>query len=186
MEYLVGKGLVVRQRGVGTRVVSPKVRRALELTSLFDDLDAIGQRPTTEVLSNTIEDASAEVAELLGVPRGSPVIAIRRLRSALNQPIACLTNHLSASRITLSTDALETDGLYQLLRRSGVQLHSATQVIGARTATAAEARMLGLSKGSALLTMQRTAYDDHGSVVEYGNHVYSAARYSFHMSLLSI
>lgn len=186
MEYLVGKGLVVRQRGVGTRVVSPKVRRALELTSLFDDLDAIGQRPTTTVLSNTIEDASADVAELLGVPKGTQVIAIRRLRSALNQPIACLTNHLSASRITLSTEALETDGLYRLLRRSGVQLHSATQVIGARTATGAEARMLGLSKGAALLTMQRTAYDDHGAVVEYGNHIYSAARYSFHMSLLSI
>jgi GntR family transcriptional regulator len=186
MEYLVGKGLVVRQRGVGTRVVSPKVRRSLELSSLFDDLDAVGQRPTTRVLSNTIEDASAEVAELLGVPKGAPVIAISRLRSALDQPIARLNNYLSASRVSVSTDALETQGLYQLLRRSGVQLHSATQVIGARIATAAEARMLGESKGAALLTMQRTAYDDHGTVVEYGNHIYSAVRYSFHMSLLSV
>ncbi len=186
MEYLVGKGLVVRQRGVGTRVVSPKVRRTLELSSLFDDLDAIGQRPTTRVLSNTVEDASAEVAELLGIPKGAPVIAISRLRSALDQPIARLHNYLSASRLSVSTHALETDGLYQLLRRSGVQLHSATQVIGARTATAAEARLLGESRGTALLTMQRTAYDDHGTVVEYGNHIYSAGRYSFHMSLLSV
>jgi GntR family transcriptional regulator len=186
MEYLVGKGLVVRQRGVGTRVVSPKVRRSLELSSLFEDLDAIGQRPTTRVLSNTIEDASAEVAELLGIPKGAPVISISRLRYALDQPIARLNNYLSATQVSISTDALEAQGLYQLLRRSGVQLHSATQVIGARTATAAEARILGESRGSALLTMQRTAYDDHGSVVEYGNHIYSAARYSFHMSLLSI
>jgi len=186
MEYLVAKGLLVRQRGVGTRVVSPKVRRSLELTSLFDDLDAIGQRPTTQVLSNTIEEASAEVADLLGVARGAPVIAISRLRSALEQPIARLSNYLPASRLSLPTGALETQGLYRLLRRSGIQLHSATQVIGARTATAAEARMLGEAKGSALLTMQRTAYDDHGTVVEYGNHIYSATRYSFHMSLLSI
>jgi GntR family transcriptional regulator len=186
MEYLVGKGLVVRQRGVGTRVVSPKVRRSLELSSLFDDLAAIGQRPTTQVLSNTIEDASADVAELLGVPKGAPVIAISRLRSAVGQPIARLNNYLSASRVSVTTDALEAQGLYQLLRRSGVQLHSATQVIGARTAAAAEARMLGENRGAALLTMQRTAYDDHGAVVEYGNHIYSAARYSFHMSLLSI
>ncbi|PZS13542.1 MAG: GntR family transcriptional regulator [Pseudonocardiales bacterium] len=186
MEYLVGKGLVVRQRGVGTRVVSPKVRRSLELTSLFDDLEAIGQRPTTQVLSNTIEDATAEMAELLGIAKGTPVVSIARLRSALGQPIACLTNYLSASRISLPTEALESQGLYQLLRRSGIQLHSATQVIGARSATAAEARMLGEGKGAALLTMQRTAYDDHGTVVEYGNHIYSGARYSFHMSLLSI
>src|SRR5581483_10600232 len=57
MEYLVDKGFVVRQRGVGTRVVSTKVRRSLDLTSLYDDLAANGQRPTTKVLSSTIEKA---------------------------------------------------------------------------------------------------------------------------------
>jgi DNA-binding GntR family transcriptional regulator len=35
-------------------------------------------------------------------------------------------------------------------------------------------------------SIQRTAYDDHGVVVEYGSHIYAAARYSFQMSLLSI
>jgi GntR family transcriptional regulator len=186
MEYLVGKGLVVRQRGVGTRVVSPKVRRSLELTSLFDDLEAIGQFPSTDVLANTVEEASAEVAELLGIAKGAPVISIVRLRSALGRPIARLNNYLNAERLSVPTEALESQGLYQLLRRSGIQLHSATQVIGARTASAAEARLLGEARGAALLTMQRTAYDDHGTVVEYGNHIYSAARYSFHMSLLSV
>ncbi len=185
MEYLVSKGLVVRQRGVGTRVVSPKVRRSLQLTSLFDDLEESGQRPTTEVLSNVIAPAPAEVADMLGIPVGAPVSEIVRLRGALDQPIARLTNYLSAERLMISTQALETSGLYQLLRRSGIQLHSATQVIGARTATVAEARALGERKGAALLTMQRTAFDDHGKIVEYGNHIYSAARYSFQMSLLS-
>lgn len=185
MEYLVDKGMVVRQRGVGTRVVSPKVRRSLELTSLFDDLEASGQRPTTEVLSNTVEVAPAEVAEVLGVPDGTPVLTIVRLRCALDQPIARMTNYLIAGRLSISTEELEDQGLYQLLRRAGIQLHSATQVIGARTATVSEARVLGERKGAALLTMQRTAYDDHGVVVEYGAHTYSAARYSFQMSLLS-
>jgi GntR family transcriptional regulator len=186
MEYLVDKGLVVRQRGVGTRVVSPKVRRSLELTSLFDDLEQAGQRPTTQVLSNGVEDASSEVAHALAVAVGTPVIVVVRLRSALDQPIARMTNYLPAERLSITTESLEKQGLYQLLRRAGVQLHSATQVIGARNATAAEARVLGESKGAALLTMQRTAYDDHGVVVEYGSHIYAAARYSFQMSLLSI
>lgn len=186
MEYLVDKGLVVRQRGVGTRVVSPKVRRSLELTSLFDDLEAGGQRPTTRVLSNTIEDAPAEVAEALAIPMGSQVLTIVRLRSALDQPIARMTNYLPADRLAVTTDALEEHGLYQLLRLAGVQLHSATQVIGARNANAAEAQLLGGRKGAALLMMQRTAYDNHGVGVEYGSHIYAAARYSFQMSLLSV
>jgi GntR family transcriptional regulator len=186
MEYLVNKGLIVRQRGVGTRVVSPKVRRSLELTSLFDDLTSSGQRPTTTVLSNTIVDCPAEVAEALEVPDGSPVLMIVRLRSALDQPIARMTNYLPAQRLSITTDALEEQGLYQLLRQAGIQLHSATQEIGARNASVAEARALGERKGAALLTMRRTAYDDHGVGVEYGSHIYAAARYSFQMSLLSV
>src|SRR5919107_5174041 len=55
MQHLVDKGMVVRRRGVGTRVVQPKVRRPLELSSLYDDLTTAGRRPTTQVLSNVVE-----------------------------------------------------------------------------------------------------------------------------------
>lgn len=185
MEHLLGKGLVVRQRGVGTRVVSPKVLRCLELSSLYDDLEHSGQHPTTEVLSNSIEGASAEIAEALAVDIGSPVLEIVRVRSAMDQPIAKMTNYLPAHRLTVTTQELRAYGLYQLMRRAGITLHSASQVIGARTATAAEARLLGERKGVALLTMQRTAFDDRQVIVEYGNHIYYASRYSFEMSLLS-
>ncbi len=185
MEYLVDKGLVVRQRGVGTRVVSPRVRRSLNLSSLYDDLASAGQRPSTAVLTNTVGSAAPDVLHALGLREGEPVITLVRLRNADGQPIAKLTNYLPSDRITIRTDELESDGLYALLRRAGITLHSATQVIGARPATAAEARALGDRRGAALLTMQRTAYDDHGKPVEYGNHIYSAARYSFEMSMLA-
>ena len=67
MQHLVDKGLVVRRRGIGTRVVQPKVRRSLELTSLYDDLEATARRPTTRVLANEVVPASDEAAEALGL-----------------------------------------------------------------------------------------------------------------------
>src|SRR3954447_4574319 len=73
MQHLVDKGLVVRRRGVGTRVVQPKVRRPLELTSLFEDLAGTGQKPTTAVLSLGAEPATEEVASRMTVAVGSPV-----------------------------------------------------------------------------------------------------------------
>jgi GntR family transcriptional regulator len=185
IQYLVEKGLIVRRRGIGTRVVSPKVRRSLELTSLYDDLVHSGQRPSTTVLSHRVEEADREVAQALGMQEGTPVVAITRLRRAMDQPIARMSNYLPQDRVEINSDDLEQQGLYQLLRAAGVQLHSAAQVIGARSATSAEARLLGESRGSALLTMQRTTYDDHGVAVEYGSHIYAASRYSFEMSLLS-
>ncbi len=185
MESLVDKGLIVRRRGVGTRVVQSRVRRPLELSSLYDDLKKTGQEPATVVLSNTVEPAPAAVAEALGLAEGSPVIVVVRLRSARDQPLARMCNYLPASRLEISTEALEQQGLYQLIRAAGIRLYAATQVIGARNATAAEARLLEEGRGAAVLTMERIAYDDNGTAVEYGTHIYAATRYSFQMSLLA-
>jgi GntR family transcriptional regulator len=175
MQHLVDKGLVVRRRGIGTRVVQPKVRRPLELTSLYEDLAGAGQRPTTAVLDVETVEANDEVADRLHIAVGDEVSRIVRLRSAVGNPIAKMTNYLPQNIGTL----------YELMRSRGVQLHSATQTVGARNATAPEARLLGEPRNAALLTMQRTSYDDHGTAVEYGNHLYAASRYSFEINLLT-
>jgi GntR family transcriptional regulator len=185
MQHLVDKGLIVRRRGIGTRVVQPRVRRPLELTSLYDDLARSGQSPTTRVLDIEQVEADAEVAEALRCPVGAPTLKLVRLRSAGDIPIAKMTNYLPERVGPLIEEDLEHGGLYALMRGRGIQLHSATQVVGARTATAAEARLLGEGRGAALLTMQRTTYDDHGTVVEYGTHVYAASRYAFETTLLT-
>lgn len=184
MEQLVAGGLVARRRGIGTRVIQPKVRRPLDLTSLHDDLSAGGQQPATSVLRFETVAAEAEVAARLGLDERAPVVWIERLRSALDRPIAMMTNYLPAALVTFEAEDLAGTGLYELLRRSGLRLHSAAQTLGARTATAAEARQLGESRGAALLTMERVTTDDQGSTVEYATHLYAASRYSFEINLV--
>lgn len=184
MEQLVDRGLVVRRRGIGTRVVQPKVRRPLELTSLYDDLSAGGQVPTTELLRFETLEATADVAGRLELEEGADVVYVERLRSARGKPIARMVNYLPVDVVAFDAAALESGGLYELLRRSGVRLHSAAQTLGARSASAAEARMLGESRGAALLTMERETTDEHGRVVEFAAHLYAASRYSFEIHLV--
>lgn len=185
MGQLVSRGLVARRRGIGTRVIQPKVRRPLELTSLFDDLSAAGQQPTTTLLRFETVEASEEVAERLHLGEGTEVFWIERVRFAREQPIARMTNYLPIDVVTFGAEALEGDGLYDLLRRSGVRLHSAAQTLGARNATAPEARQLGEPRGAALLTMERVTTDDQGNIVEYASHLYAASRYSFEIHLVT-
>jgi DNA-binding GntR family transcriptional regulator len=181
--YLVDRGLLVRKRGVGTQVVQPRVRRPLELTSLYDDLAGGGQEPSTQVLSLDKLPASDAVAHALGLGDGEPVLTVERLRLAHGEPLAVLRNYLPVDLVTLTTEALERTGLYQLMRAAGVRLHLATQTVGARSATAAEARLLGDQRGAPLLTMRRTAYDDSGRPVEFASHYYRASLYSFEFVL---
>jgi GntR family transcriptional regulator len=74
---------------------------------------------------------------------------------------------------------LEQHGLYELLRASGIGLYSATQRMCAKNASAAEARMLNETRGTALLTMERIAFDQAGRPVEFARHLYRASRYAF-------
>ncbi|MGW2032395.1 GntR family transcriptional regulator [Streptomyces sp. NPDC001356] len=184
IQSLVDKGLLVRRRGVGTQVVHSQVRRPLELSSLYDDLESAGQGPTTRVLRNERIAAPADVAAALGLPEGAEVVVLERLRSTHGRPVAFLRNHLPASLLEPGTVRLESTGLYRLLRAAGIVLHSARQSIGARAASAEEGDLLQEPEGAALLTMRRTAYDDAGRPVEHGSHVYRASRYAFDFQLL--
>jgi DNA-binding GntR family transcriptional regulator len=184
IQHLVEQGLVVRKRGVGTQVVHAKVRRSVELTSLYDDLAAARQEPTTRVLRIGTQPAPAAVAAALGLAEGAPVLAVERLRYALDEPLALLRNHLPADLAPLTETDLADHGLYQLLREAGVSLRIAAQTIGARAATAAEARLLSDRRGTPLLTMTRTTYDDTGRIVEYARHLYRASLYSFELTLI--
>ncbi|MFF6911310.1 UTRA domain-containing protein [Streptomyces sp. NPDC012466] len=184
IQSLVDKGLLVRRRGVGTQVVHSQVRRPLELSSLYDDLEEAGQAPTTEVVRHEVVPASCDVAAALGVPEGGEVTVLDRVRRTHGRPVALLRNHLPASLLDLDSARLEATGLYRMMRSAGITLHSARQTIGARAATAQEATRLDEREGAALLTMQRTAYDDTGRPVEYGTHLYRASRYSFDFQLL--
>jgi DNA-binding GntR family transcriptional regulator len=187
IQALVDKGLLVRRRGVGTQVVHSQVKRPLELSSLYDDLEAAGQQPTTRVVSWTVQDAPAPVAAALGIPEGAPVRRLERLRYTHGEPMAYLCNHLPLDLLELADAeaALESTGLYRLLRDAGITLHSARQSVGARVVSSArEAEQLGEEKGSPLLTMTRTTYDSTGRAVEYGSHLYRASRYAFDFQLL--
>ncbi|NEB07795.1 GntR family transcriptional regulator [Streptomyces coelicoflavus] len=184
IQSLVDKGLLVRRRGVGTQVVHSKVRRPLELSSLFDDLEAAGQRPATKVLVNTVVPAAAEVAAALGVAEESDVHRVERLRLTHGEPMAYMCNYLPPGLLDLDTAQLEATGLYRLMRAAGITLHSARQTIGARAATDGEAERLGEDAGAPLLTMERTTFDDTGRAVEFGTHTYRPSRYSFEFQLL--
>lgn len=181
--YLVDRGLVIRKRGLGTQIAHAKVRRQVGLTSLFDDLAKSSRSPHTKILSFTVEPASDALAVELGIGAGTDIYVFERLRYAEDEPLALMRNHVPASLLRLSAGQLEEHGLYELLRAAGIDLKIARQSIGARAATAAEARVLDETRRAPVLEMTRLAYDDQGRAVEHGNHIYRASRYSFDITL---
>jgi len=184
IQDIVDKGLLVRRRGIGTQVVHGQVTRGVELTSLYEDLERSGRKPRTELLALATIKADAKVAENLGVPVGSDTLYMRRVRYADKVPVSILENWLPAEFIDIDAQSLNEHGLYRVLRSRGVTMRVAKQKIGARKAHGDESDLLDIDKNSALLTMDRTAYDDSGRAVEFGHHCYRPDLYSFEVTLV--
>jgi len=184
IQDVVDKGLLVRRRGIGTQVVHGEITRQVELTSLHEDLERSGRHPSTVLLVREIIPATVEMASLLAVAEGSPVLHLRRLRSADDAPVAILENHLPADFVDLSESELTRYGLYQVLRARGTTTRVARERTGARRATNPESKLLDIDKGAPVLTMDRTAYDSSGRAVEYGHHCYRPDMHSFEVTLV--
>ena len=186
LKQLVDKGLLVRRRGIGTIVAPKPVRRAVALTSLYDDLKEAGREPRTRVLA--LEEASCppDVAEHLGLRPAAPVLRFERLRVAGPDPIALMNNVVPVGLLEIEKENLERTGLYDLFRESGIAPHVATQRVGACKAGAGEAELLEIEPGDPVLTMTRVAYDTNGRPIEYGSHRYPAESYWFEMMLVEI
>jgi DNA-binding GntR family transcriptional regulator len=184
IQELVDSGLMVRRRGIGTQVVHGRITRRVELTSLYDDLDRDKKAPRTVVLLHEVVPPTAEIATALDLTDDSPILHIKRLRSADGQPLALLENFLPPEFADITRAQLEQQGLYQVLRARGATMRIAKQRIGARGAHSEEATLFERAKGSAVLTMSRTVYDNAGRAIEYGTHAYAPEAYSFEVTLV--
>jgi DNA-binding GntR family transcriptional regulator len=174
---LVDDGLLVRQRGVGTRVVSADIVRSVELTSLYDDLVAGGQAPTTKVLDFERVVPPPDLVAEFGSEE--PLWAFTRLRGTDAGPLAIMRNWVRGGVSRVTAARLEAGGLYEVLRTSGIELHIARATIGARGASEDEAGLLGVDVGFACVTMRRLAFDTSGRLVEVGDHLYRGDVYHF-------
>lgn len=183
IQELVGQGLLLRRRGLGTTVANRQIHRRAELTSLFDDLRRDGEAPpSTTVLSHeVVHDEHAAAA--LGLPPETPLLSIVRLRRAGDLPLAVMRNWLPPEYSDITREELEKDGLYAVLRERGVKPVVAHQRIGARTPTPTERRHLGLRPSQPVLTMTRSAFDAVGNPVEYGDHCYRAQDYTIEVMI---
>ncbi|WP_124054314.1 GntR family transcriptional regulator [Arcanobacterium ihumii] len=184
LQELVNNGLLIRRRGTGTRVTPNHVHRQIGLTSLNDDLVQAGYATQTKVLSYTVHFADAENAARLECEEGSELVTIERLRSVNSTPLAIMRNTIASENAPSLTD-LSAFGLYECFSQRGILLASATQTIGAKIANEAEAKLLNLEPGAALLTMERVAYSSTGEVIEFGSHAYNAAQYNVVMPLVA-
>jgi GntR family transcriptional regulator len=180
MQRLAEDGLIRREPGRGSFVARPLAhRRTNRLMTFTQEMLRAGRVPSSQILTRVIRPSSTAEAASLGIPPRQPVVHLRRLRQADDQPIALESAVLiGACADAVMTADLTHGSLHETLGRAGFVLSRGNGTISAATATAAEARLLGIHAGDPLLVERRVIAEEHGRQIEATESVYPADRYA--------
>ena len=158
LRVLRAEGLVSSGRGRASTVAGPHYRQSLgALYSLFETLEEQGAAQRSEVLRLGLT-TNGTVAAYLGLPATTELVVLERVRYADDEPLAHDTSWLPA---LLAASILDADfartGLYAELQRLGVTIDAGTERISALAAPRHIARLLGVTTGVPLFSVERRA-----------------------------
>ena len=180
VQHLVRDGVLVQRHGSGTFVAPPshRVEQSLsQLTSFAEDMARRGMAVRSDWLDRGIYPPSPEETIALGLSPNERVARVARLRISGDRPLAIERAALSAD-ILPDPDAVGTS-LYAHLEKSGNRPVRAIQRIRAVSIEGADAKLLDVPEGAAVLHIERTSYLASGRVIEFTRSVYRGDTYDF-------
>ncbi|MGA8682470.1 MAG: GntR family transcriptional regulator [Acidimicrobiales bacterium] len=180
LTVLEGRGLIDRVVGRhgGTFVRKWTVDRDLTTFAGFSDqLSRQGRVAGAEVLSARQLAASAAVASGLDIAEGSQVFEVQRLRLANGTPVLLECSSFPAAAFPGLLDEPLDQSLYGLLGdRYGRRPTHAREVLEPVLVDRRAAKLLGVSAGTPVLLVERTAFDSDGMAVEYAKDLFLGDR----------
>jgi GntR family transcriptional regulator len=186
LNELAAAGLVVRERGRGTRVVNrpPKPSVTTSLEGWLENISLMGIATEARVLDFDYIPAPPDVATALAIAPRTIVQRSVRTRyldgETMSYLVTCLPEDIGRA---FEREDLNRHPLLQLLERAGVKVASARQMVTATVADPLVAGALGIDTGSPLLEVRRVVFDVTDRPIEYIRILYRPDRYQFEMNL---
>jgi GntR family transcriptional regulator len=176
VQRLVQDGLVYRVPGRGTFVAPARANRAASrILSFSDEMRRRGRVPSSHLVERLRRPATPDEERRLGV---DDVVVLRRVRIADGDPVALETAVFPAARVQAAFDIdLESVSVFATLAAAGHVPTQGRAAIGAEAATAEDARLLKVKKGTPLLVERRLIDDQHGAPLELTESRYVGSRY---------
>ncbi|GAB3570801.1 transcriptional regulator NagR [Amycolatopsis endophytica] len=170
LDVLGSDEFVVRKQGSGTFVsdLARHGRRFNRLRSFAAELAGADEPVGSRVIRSEVAEATAEVAERLGITEGDPTNRLTRVRTVGEKPAALQDAWIPyAVAPGLVREPLIEGSLYRTLtERYGVELQYADQALTAAILDAEQAGLLESEAGSPVLAGQRLTHSASG-VVEF-------------------
>src|SRR5579871_3309739 len=178
-------GLIEQRHGVGTFVTSAGwlIDEGMEV---LESLESIAKRQGWRCGSEGLgiqQATDSAVAERFGLPAGTPINAVTRVKTADDTPIASMTDYVPETALPIELLSRQFTGsvLDMLLLRQDPAIDYATATLTACSADNDIAGQLRVPPGTPLLFSVETVYGKDHRVVEMGETYFVTQFFRFHV-----
>jgi GntR family transcriptional regulator len=165
LQVLADDGLLVRQRGRGTRVVGGKARTSVipmplktPLGELMHTLDTLADNTQVRLLGWERALPPEPIRELFGSAPDETLVRCVRVRTRHGHPFGYYASWTRTAHPDFNADQLAYGPRIALFRRCGIQFVQVQQTVSALRVGALAAMHLQMSPGQAVMTMERRSY----------------------------
>ncbi len=177
---LINENYLIGVQGLGTFVTKKQMNRELTSISFSDELLQQGYKIDMQV--DKIEEIFNEkIADKLLIPQNQPIICVRRIRLANNEPIAYQSSFMDSNILSLeqAQRIYENKSFYKTLAENQIvpvwanENYSVKEVNDNRIA-----KLMNIKKNTATFFVKRTTVDGFGKVIEYAETYFNKDWYS--------
>lgn len=177
---LAGAGHVVRHRRRGTFVAQSKIlHRGGRVDGVVEDLRQQGYDIDIEVMRHERLVPPQSIVQLFGLPSREPVLMDQRLVSANGVPLVLARGYYNVPEaVVIDRQRLPQVFMLSLLRDEfGIAASRNVRQMEAVNPTATEARLLGVTTSTPMISSEQTAYDDRDQAWAHSIALYRGDRY---------
>lgn len=178
--------LVERRQRVGTHVVfrAPTLPIEADINQTVESLIAFGRNTRVQVVDLAEEPASPQVAAILKLGEGAPIIRALRVRYLDGEALGAIESHVPAAFAgNLTREQLTATPLLELLRAGGQVIGGGWQTISAIPADPALATLLGTEPRAAIIRVERLVEAADGTPLALTTAQYRGDRYRLSLDL---
>ena len=177
---LINEGYLIGIQGVGTFVTKKQMIRGLTSISFSDELLQQGYQIDLQV--DKIEEILNEhIAGILEIPADQPIVCVRRLRLANNEPIAYQSSFVDSSILSIgqAKRIYENASFYKTLKEYKIvptwvnENYSVKQVNDGSIA-----KLMNIKKSTDTFFVKRIAFNESDKVIEYAETYFNKDWYS--------
>ena len=176
--------MLVRKKGIGTRVATNNVTTKLSnWYSFSDEMHAHGLELINFDIRTSWEEVDNEVALALEIPGGGKVLKLERLRGTDDGPTVFFESYFHP-RVGLTGEEDYTRHLYEIMEKDHATVATVSrEEIKAILADEVIGDKLQIETGSPVLFRKRRVYDPGNRPIEYNLGYYQADKFSYSIEI---